>query len=176
MIDPHEETRPAYLFHMDTITYSHRSSNGNKYETVIKCGASKVYFSLYLYLRSDMLLEFKDWIFKLRNSPAMHGLPYKACTVLRLDNAGEWELDHREWSAMAKELGIDMSYTSADRKEEAATAERACGIKEIKQNADLCKIILNRIGGKPKVMKQTGYSTDFLYDLSQSLCLWMAML
>ena len=42
MIDPHEETRPAYLFHMDTITYSHRSSNGNKYETVIKCAASKV--------------------------------------------------------------------------------------------------------------------------------------
>ena len=137
MIDPHEETRPAYLFHMDTITYSHRSSNGNKYETVIKCGASKVYFSLYLYLRSDMLLEFKDWIFKLRNSPAMHGLPYKACTVLRLDNAGEWELDHREWSAMAKELGIDMSYTSADRKEEAATAERACGIKEIKTKCGL---------------------------------------
>ena len=84
MIDPHEETRPAYLFHMDTITYSHRSSNGNKYETVIKCGASKVYFSLYLYLRSDSLLEFKDWIIKLRNSPTMHGLPYtcKACTVV----------------------------------------------------------------------------------------------
>ena len=122
---------------MDTVTSSHRSSKGNTYETVIKCAAAKVYFSLYLYLRSDSLHEFKSWVIVLRNSPAMHGLPYKACSVVRLDNAGEWELDRREWQAMANELGIELSYTSSDRKEESGNAERACGIKEIKTKCGL---------------------------------------
>ena len=72
----------------------------------------------------------------------MQGLQYKPCTVVRLDNAGEWELDHAKWSEMGKKLGIEFSYTSADRKEEASNAERACGIKEIKTK---CALMQNNL-------------------------------
>ena len=136
-IDPHTERRRAFHFDMDTITYSHRSSTGNRYETVIKDRATKTYFSLFLYLRSDMLLEFEKWITVLREKSYMQGMGYQACSVLRLDNAGEWELDYAAWREMGDSLGIEFSYTSADRKEENSHAERACGIKECKTKAGL---------------------------------------
>ena len=136
-IDPHTERRRAFTFDMDTITYSHRSSYGNRYETVIKCRATKTYFSLFLYLRSDMLLEFEKWVTVLREKSYMQGMGYNACSILRLDNAGEWELDYAAWREMGDRLGIEFSYTSADRKEENAPAERACGIKECKTKAGL---------------------------------------
>jgi site-specific DNA-cytosine methylase len=136
-VDPHTERRRAFTFDMDTITYSHRSSYGNRYETVIKCRATKTYFSLFLYLRSDMLLEFEKWVTVLREKSYMQGMGYKACSILRLDNAGEWELDYAAWREMGDRLGIEFSYTSADRKEENAPAERACGIKECKTKAGI---------------------------------------
>ena len=34
-VNPHREIRPGYVFHMDMITWSHRSVEGNKYSVVI---------------------------------------------------------------------------------------------------------------------------------------------
>ena len=144
-VDPHTERRRAFHFDMDTITYSHRSSTGNRYETVIKDRATKTYFSLFLYLRSDMLLEFEKWITVLREKSYMQGMGYQACSVLRLDNAGEWELDYAAWREMGDNLGIDFSYTAADRKEENSHAERACGIKECKTKAGLLLLARGRL-------------------------------
>ena len=136
-IDPHVERRRAFIFDMDTITYSHRSSQGNRYETAIKCRGSKTYFSLFLYLRSDMLAEFENWVTNLRKWSCFQGMGYKACSILRLDNAGEWELDYGAWKQMGERLGIEFSYTSADRKEENSRAERAVQIKENKTIAGI---------------------------------------
>ena len=136
-VDPHVERRRAFIFDMDTITYSHRSSQGNRYETVLKCRGTKVYFSLFLYLRSDMLAEFENWVTKIRKWSCLQGMGYQACSVLRLDNAGEWELDYSAWKQMGERLGIEFSYTSADRKEENSRAERAVQIKECKTIAGI---------------------------------------
>jgi len=84
-----------------------------------------------------MLLEFEKWVTVLREKSYMQGMGYNACSILRLDNAGEWELDYSAWREMGDRLGIEFSYTSADRKEENAPAERACGIKECKTKAGL---------------------------------------
>ena len=37
IVDPFRDERPAYKFHMDTITYSVRSIEGSRYETVLRC-------------------------------------------------------------------------------------------------------------------------------------------
>ena len=141
-VDPHKETRPAYHMHMDTITWSHRSFQGNKYETLIKDHATGFQDSIFLYLRSDHITQFKDWVTTFRADPSFQDLPYKPCSVITLDNAGEWEMDHAEWGALATQMGIEMRYTSADRKEENAVAERAIGIKEPKVKAAMLQLNL----------------------------------
>ena len=42
-VDPYKEIRPAHSWHLDTITWSHRSHNGSKYHAVLKCAATDYY-------------------------------------------------------------------------------------------------------------------------------------
>ena len=46
-----------------------------------------------------------------------------------MDNAGEWDLDHAALRAMGIRQSVEFRYTSKDRKESNARAERAIGVK-----------------------------------------------
>jgi site-specific DNA-cytosine methylase len=130
-VDPHRETRPGYKWHMDTVTWSDRSEQGNKYMTVIRCEACDFYVVLCHYLRSDVVNMFQNWVRTVRADPAFHDCSYKMISVLCLDNAGEWARECALFKQILDEMGITPVYSCPDRKESAALAERAVGIVEV---------------------------------------------
>ena len=130
-VDPHRETRPGHTWHMDTITFSHRSSQGNKYLTALRDEASGVVVVLKHYLRDDVRDLIDRWITVLRNDQAFHNCGYKIVSVIHLDNAGEWQLDCAAWVEIVERQGFTPIYSCPDRKESAANAERTMGILEI---------------------------------------------
>ena len=67
-----------------------------------------------------------------RASPYFHGLPYPPISVLKTDQAGEWDKDNVAFQQMVKRRGVIVKYAPKDRHERsAAHAERACGIVEV---------------------------------------------
>ena len=130
-VDPHGETRPGFRFHMDTVTWSDRSEQGNKYMTVLRDEASDYFIVFCHYLRNDVLDLIAMWIVNTRKDPAYHDCRYKVISEIFLDNAGEWQLDCADWVAILKEHGVNPIYSCPDRKESAANAEKSVGIVEI---------------------------------------------
>ena len=136
-VDPYKETRPAHTFHMDTITWSHRAFCGSKYEIHVTCGATRWPDSMFLYSKSEALHAIESWIIQMRLDPMFQDMPYKAVQVIVLDNAGEWDINMDAFKVMIMTHSIELKYTSKDRKESNAVAERAIGIKEPKVKAGL---------------------------------------
>jgi len=130
-VDPHKENRVAYKFHMDTITWSDRSSQGNKYTTALRCEGSDQFVAFAHFLRDDIVDIVSRWVEILRADPAYHDCGYKVCSVICLDNAGEWGLKCEKWKTMCENRGIQPIYSCPDRKESSANQERAMGILEI---------------------------------------------
>jgi hypothetical protein len=136
-VDPHKETRVCHTFHMDTITWSHRGFCGSKYEIHITCEASRWPDSLYLYTKAESLGAIEAWIIQMRLDPNFTGMPYDPVQRIVMDNAGEWDLDHTAFQEMGTRHSVEFVYTSKDRKESNARAERAIGVKEPKVKACL---------------------------------------
>ena len=130
-VDSHKETRAAYKFHLDTITWSDRSRLGNKYTSTMRCEGSDVFKAFNHYLRDDIVDLIDAWVPVLRADPAYHGCDYKIVAVICLDNAGEWALDTKKWKGVLEKWGITPIYSCPDNKKSAANAERAVGIIEI---------------------------------------------
>jgi site-specific DNA-cytosine methylase len=130
-VDPHKEQRVAYKFHMDTLTWSDRSSQGNKYCTILRDEASDVFVIFNYFLKSDILDIFENWVDVIRADPAYHDCGYKVMSIICLDNAGEWAHNTANWQRMCERKGVQPLYSCPDRKESAANAERSVGIIEI---------------------------------------------
>jgi len=91
-VSPFKEKRVAHTFVMDSITWSHRSRQGNKYQIGLKdIGSDCVYF-LFLYLRSDSPQQLEDWVLKWRAHPMFQDLGYEFCQYFITDEPGEWGL------------------------------------------------------------------------------------
>ena len=146
-VDPHKETRVAYTFHMDTLTWSHRGFCGSKYEIHMVCEATSWPDSLFLFSKADSLSAIESWIIQMRLDPLFKGMPYEPVQRIVLDNAGEWDLEHVAFQKMAAALSVQLSYTSKDRKESNSRAERAIGIKEPKVKAALLQNNLPPVWG-----------------------------
>ena len=136
-VDPYKESRVCHTFHMDTITWSHRGFCGSKYEVHITCEASRWPDSLYLYSKKESLNAIEAWIIQMRLDPNFSGMPYAPVQVIVMDNAGEWDLDMAQFQEMGVRQSVEFRYTSKDRKESNARAERAIGVKEPKVKACL---------------------------------------
>lgn len=130
-VDPHKETRPGFKWHMDTVTWSHRSAQGNKYMTVLRDEASDYYVAFCHYLRNDIVTMLEVWLQTVRADPAYGDCRYKLVAQICLDNAGEWSRECEAFGEFVKQGGIGLVYSCPDRKESAALAERAVGIVEI---------------------------------------------
>jgi site-specific DNA-cytosine methylase len=136
-VDRHTETRRAWRFDMDILTWQHRAEDGSKYQVVIRERSSGCYWSLFLYLRSDAIGEIRKWISSLRADAAFQNMEYNAVQRLHTDNAGEWGWSNAEFKELEAELGFKAVYSCPDRKEEAHYAERSVGIMEVTVKAML---------------------------------------
>ena len=133
----YKETRPGYLWTMDIIVVSTRSSKGNAYIIVLRCVATGVFKLIPLYKRSHAADRIREWIRDMRANPLYSSMPggYKVVSNIRTDSAGEWEMENEEWTEMAKVMEFTTIWTSPDRKEEAATAEVSNRVIEVMMRA-----------------------------------------
>ena len=130
-IDPYRETRPAHTWSMDTITFSHRSLNGSKYLTALRCKATGFIKNIYLYLRSDIVTQLEQWILTIRADPAFSYLPYKAVSVIVTDEPGEWSRRSVAFQAMLLRVKhVDVVYVTPETSKEAGHAEATNSIME----------------------------------------------
>ena len=130
-VDPYRETRVAHTWSMDTITFSHRSLNGSKYATVLRCKATGVIKLLCCYLKSDMVIQFEQWVLSMRADPAYSDLPYRAVSVIVTDEPGEWSRKSVEWQAMLLRLGeVEIIHVTPETSKEAGHAESTNSIIE----------------------------------------------
>jgi len=134
-VDPHKENRVAYKFHLDTITWSDRSSQGNKYASALRCEGSDKFTAFAHFTRDDIVDIIERWVCITRADPAYHDCGYKVASIICLDNAGEWALKCLKFKRMCEDRGIEAIYSCPDRKESAANAEVSMGILEITTKA-----------------------------------------
>ena len=151
------------MWHMDTITFSHRSTQGNKYLTALRGEASGVVVTLKPYLRDDVRDLIDQWITVIRNDQAFHNSGYIIVSVIQLDNAGEWQLGCAAWEGIVEIQGFTPIYSCPDRKESAANAERAMSIIEV-----VIKSMLMDSMQWWELLQtwQNSYSIDFHYRLT----------
>ena len=76
---------------MDTITYSERSMEGCKYETVLRCKATHYLISFYLRLKSDLVEQFRAFLTHIRKGHLLSAYPYQIICLIEMDNDGIWE-------------------------------------------------------------------------------------
>ena len=131
-VDPHRETRVAYTWHLDMLTFNLRCRKGFKYVMVLKCVASSAYRLIPLYLKSDEHHALEEWIMELRASPYFHQMPYCPCSHIHTDQDGSWSQKHRAFQKTMTRLGVIMSYATSDRHERTnSVAEKAVSIVEV---------------------------------------------
>ena len=128
-VDPHRETRVAFMFVLDMLTFNERDRFGFKYVLVLKCAASSAYRLIPLYLKSDAQTALEEWITELRASPYFHNMPYHPCSHIHTDQDGAWSQSNRSFQRSMARLGVIMSYATKDRHERTnPMAERAIAI------------------------------------------------
>ena len=133
-VDPHRETRVAFMFVLDMLTFNERDRFGFKYVLVLKCAASSAYRLIPLYLKSDAQTALEEWITELKASPNFHNMPYHPCShnVIHTDQDGAWCQRNRSFQKSMAHLGVIMSYAIKDRHERTnPMAERAIAIVKV---------------------------------------------
>ena len=137
VVDKHREQRRGHTWVMDGVTWSHRDIDGSKYMVTLRDKASNTFKNFYLYHRNHIREELRQWIIRMRTDPAYRNMGYLVISYIETDRAGEWSLQCEAWTDLETELQFRTIYKPSDRKEEAGTAERACGIMEVVTKASL---------------------------------------
>ena len=137
---PYIERRVGHTFCGDVITWSDRSRQGNKYTMVLRDMCSGYFFLLHVARRNELTRKIEELITNIRKDPLFQELKRPIMTSLKLDPAGEWRDDNREFQAMAARREIHVTYSSPDDKRSHAHGENA--VKQIEITAR--SILLNR--------------------------------
>ena len=165
IVDPFRDERSAYKFHMDTITYSVRSIEGSRYETVLRCEASHHFISFYLRFKSDLIEQFRDFLKHMREDHLFKMYPYQIMCIIRMDNDGVWSHIASNWNELRNEFGIQCEYVAKDDDRDAATAESACGIVE-----SMAKKILIRMNLCPTWWQRCSRHGKWLLNRLPTMC------
>ena len=137
IVDRYKESRRAHTFVMDTVTLNRRSLCKCQYAIIIKCVATGYYHAIFLVKKSDSAAAIKQWIEALRADPMFQNMVYKPVQKIIADSAGEWSMKCAEYLKMQKVMEFTTQWGCPDRKEEAATAERAVAVVEVPTKAGL---------------------------------------
>ena len=98
---------------------------------VARCEATGKFKLFCHYLKSDIRDLVEEWIDATRADSAFHNCNYQVVSRIKLDNAGEWDRECKDWKSLMQDKGVDCVYSCPDRKESAAHAERSCSIVEV---------------------------------------------
>ena len=133
--NPHREMRSGFIWAMDLLSWDHASEEGNRYLIVLRCFATGFFKLIPLYLKSDALEAFEEWVCEVRNDPLFSDCNYPVVCFVRTDNAGEWGLLYQDWQEACSKMpggAVKMIYVSPDRHaEENGYAEVAVSIVEV---------------------------------------------
>ena len=131
-VEPYHETRPGYLWVLDSITWSRKSRHGSRYTVVMRDVATGYFVTFHLWQRSDLTEELRSVIQKHRADPRFQYETYKVMSEINLDLAGEQSDVNREFQGMVSEEGVVVGYSSPHDKRSAAHAENAVKIIEMR--------------------------------------------
>eukprot|EP01052_Picozoa_sp_SAG31_P040892 SAG31_NODE_6046_length_2192_cov_5.833254_2_plen_222_part_00 len=134
-VDPYHETRPGYLWSMDTITWSRKSRHGNRYTVVMRDVASGYFITYHLWQRSDLTETLRTVIQNHRRDPRFQYPDYKIISEIHLDLAGEQSDVNVAFQKMLKDEGVICHYSSPHDKRSAAHAENSVRIGATKHRA-----------------------------------------
>ena len=137
---PYIEQRVGHSFCGDVITWSDRSRQGNKYTMVLRDLCSGIFFLIHVSRRNELTRKIEKLVVDARRNPMFQDLKRPIITSLKLDPAGEWRDDNKEFQAMATRIGLHVTYSSPDDKRSHAHGENA--VKQIEITAR--SILLNR--------------------------------
>ena len=137
---PYIEQRVGHSFCGDVITWSDRSRQGNKYTMVLRDLCSGFFFLIHVSRRNELTRKIEKLVMDARRNPMFQDLKRPIITSLKLDPAGEWRDDNKEFQAMATRVGLHVTYSSPDDKRSHAHGENA--VKQIEITAR--SILLNR--------------------------------
>ena len=130
-VDPHRETKPWHVMHMDAVTFSDRSIEGNKYMITFKDEASGDLKLRSMYLKSDAPRIIRDFIESMRADPDYQ--PKDGREIIKYvvtDEPGEWGLKSKQWAQAKKELRIQSRHATPETSKEMGRAENANKIAE----------------------------------------------
>ena len=137
---PYIELRVGHTFCGDVITWSDRSRQGSKYTMVLRDICSGYFFLIHAIFRNEFTRKIEELVTSSRNNPIFGDLKRPIISCLKLDPAGEWRNDNKEFQAMAIRVGISIIYSSPDDKRSNAHAENS--VKQIEITAR--SILLSR--------------------------------
>lgn len=161
---PYKETRPAYAWSMDMVTFSHRSLQGSKYAIVLRDLATGTMAVLPLYLKSDAPEAIELWATKQRINPdysdlsTTHG--YHAVSLIITDEPGEWSRRSAQWQAVLMRLKhIEIRHVTPETSREAGHAEKAVSMVE-----QCVKAILFEMNLPPNHWEVAARNAEFLLN------------
>ena len=100
------EVRVGHTWHMDMITFRHRSEEGCKHAIILTDEACDFRQILPVFWKSDSTYELKVWITALRSHPAFaNHTAYAMVSVIVTDNESVWSAECREFHDMLHSLG-----------------------------------------------------------------------
>jgi hypothetical protein len=105
------ESRPGHTWHMDMITFRHRSEEGCKYLIVITDETTGTFQLIPLHWKSDATFELERWIVALRAHPAFRETEYGIISRIITDNDSVWGDDTEVFQEMIVRVkGVEVIY------------------------------------------------------------------
>ena len=88
-----------------------------KYAFILRDSASDAFEIMHGIYRNDFLLQFKQWVYKIRSDPRMQGESHVIVSMVKTDFDGVWRDDAKEFQKEIESLGVIFDYAAPERKE-----------------------------------------------------------
>lgn len=137
---PYIEQRVGHTFCGDVITWSDRSRKGSKYTMVLRDICSGYFFLIHAIFRNEFTRRIETLVINARKNPLFMNLKRPIISTIKLDPAGEWRDDNKNFQEMASRIGLNVIYSSPNDKRSHAHGENS--VKQIELTAR--SILLNR--------------------------------
>ena len=112
-----KERKRGFRWRLDTCTFDQRNFEGEKYAFILRDSASDAFEIMHGIYRNDFLLQFKQWVYKIRSDPRMQGESHVIVSMVKTDFDGVWRDDAKEFQKEIESLGVIFDYAAPERKE-----------------------------------------------------------
>ena len=112
-----KERKRGFRWRLDTCAFDQRNFEGEKYAFILRDSASDAFEIMHGIYRNDFLLQFKQWVNKIRADPRMQGESHVIVSMVKTDFDGVWRDDAKEFQKEIESLGVIFDYAAPERKE-----------------------------------------------------------